>query len=118
MTTQDEEAARRLIEREERGLSTPEENSALEWLATRLRRDDVLLPGHMSDWHTAAAWQSHHWPKLKAVLETIDPQDHSAIDRAFGKYSLQNGLLIDTTPQPQAAQRIDRPAAPKKHELQ
>lgn len=101
MSTADEEQrAWKRIRREERGISTPEENQALEWLATRLRRLDVVLPGQISDWDVAASWQSSHWPKLKKALGSIDVRDHAAIDRKFEEYQRQNGLLIDATPEP------------------
>jgi hypothetical protein len=79
----DEQRAWKRIRREERGISTPEENRALDWLATRLRRLDVVLPGRMSDWDTAASWESHHWPKLKAALLPFDARDHVLIDQTF-----------------------------------
>lgn len=114
-TADEEELARQRVRRHERGESTAEENRALEWLATRLRRDDVALPGRMSDWHTAASWPSTHWLKLKNALESIDPRDHSAIDRAFEEYQRTNRLLIDITPRETKStgeNRIARRTAP------
>ena len=92
-----EERAWTRIRREARGLSAPEENQALEWLATRLRRiESGSSVAQVGDWHTVAAWESTHWPKLKAALQNIDPRDHTAIDRACEKYARKNGLLVDT----------------------
>jgi hypothetical protein len=108
-TTDEEQRAWRRIRREERGISTPEENQALEWLATRLRRLDVVLPGKISDWDVAASWESRHWPKLKTALQPIDARDHAAIDRTFEQYQRDNGLLIDVTPAPADQPRLPDP---------
>lgn len=96
----EEQAAWRRIRREERGISTPEENQALDWLAKRLRCVNSPAPGQISDWHLAASWESRHWPKLKTALQNIDPRDQTAIDRAFETYQRENGLLLDISPEP------------------
>jgi len=60
----------------------------------------------MSDWDTAASWESHHWPKLKAALLPIDARNHAESDRAFEQYQRENGLLIDVKPEPRAGREL------------
>lgn len=87
----DEELGWRNYRREKKGLSTTEENRAIEWLATRLRSDD---------WKLVFSWDSTHWTKLKKELEPIDARNHEAIDETLAGYQRKNGLLIDVQPPP------------------
>jgi len=87
----DEEQGWRNYRREQKGLSTPEENRAIEWLATRLRTDV---------WKQVFSWDSTHWTKLKKELEPIDARNHKEIDQTLLDYQRKSGLLIDIQPPP------------------
>jgi hypothetical protein len=95
-TDDEEQRAWKRVRREESGISRPEENQAFGMACNQTPQDDVPLPGRMRDWHTAAAWESSHWPKLRKALQDIDARDHSAIDRTFEEYQRKNRLLMPT----------------------
>ena len=87
----DEEQGWRNYRREQKGLSTQEENRAIEWLATRLRSND---------WKRVFSWDSTHWTKLKKELEPIDARNHKEIDQTVLDYERKNRLLVDIQPPP------------------